>query len=121
LINAYRQQNGLGTLTMQNQLGQAAELHSQDMATNNFGSHTGSDGSSPDQRINRTGYQWWNWGENVFWGSSSANVAFDWWKNSPGHNANMLHPQFTEIGVGRAFNASSQFDWYWTTTFGRPK
>jgi len=105
---------------MQSQLGQAAELHSQDLADHNITGHTGSDGSGPQQRIERAGYDWSWWGENVFWGSSSAQVAFDWWRNSSGHNANMLHPQFTEIGVGRAFNASSTYDWYWTTDFGRP-
>jgi uncharacterized protein YkwD len=122
LINAYRAQFGRGALTMQNQLGQAAELHSQDLANHPITpGHTGSDGSDPETRINRSGYLWSWWGENVFWGSSSADVAFDWWKNSPTHNANMLKPEFTQIGVGRAFNVDSQYDWYWTTDFGRPR
>ena len=38
------------------QLAQAAQAHSQDMATNQFQSHTGSDGSSPPQRIQQAGY-----------------------------------------------------------------
>jgi uncharacterized protein YkwD len=120
LINAYRAQNGLGALAMQGQLGQAAEAHSQDLADHNRTGHTGSDGSGPQQRIERAGYDWSWWGENVFWGDASAQGAFNWWKNSPTHNANMLSPNFTEIGVGRAYNAASTYDWYWTTDFGSP-
>lgn len=121
LINAYRAQHTLGALTMQSQLGQAAEAHSQDLADHNITGHTGSDGSSPQQRIERAGYAWSAWGENVFWGSASAQAAFDWWRNSPDHDANMLRANFTQIGVGRAYNANSRFGWYWTTDFGRPR
>jgi uncharacterized protein YkwD len=119
LINNHRAANGRPALTMQNQLGEAAELHSQDMAANQFLGHTGSDGSNPGQRITRTGYDWTAWGENVYWnsGNGSASAAVDWWKNSAGHNANMLGTTFTEIGVGRA-QRSANGSWYWTTTFG---
>lgn len=120
LINNYRTQRGLGALTHNAQLGQAAETHSQDLADHNRTGHTGSDGSGPRQRIERAGYDWSWWGENVFWGSASAQVAFDWWKESDTHDANMLSANFSEIGIGRAYNAASNFDWYWTTTFGRP-
>ena len=42
----------------------------------------------------------------------------DAWKNSPGHNQNMLDGSWTEIGIGRAYNSGSTYGWYWTTTFG---
>lgn len=120
LINTYRAQRGLGAFAHNLQLGQAATAHSQDLADHNRTGHTGSDGSGPQQRIERAGYDWSAWGENVFWGDASAQGAFDWWKNSPDHNRNMLSASFTEIGIGRAYNAASTFDWYWTTDFGRP-
>lgn len=119
LINNHRAANGLSALTLQNQLGAAAELHSQDQATNSFSSHTGSDGSSPDQRITRAGYAYSWWGENIYWGGGTASEAFTWWRNSPSHNANMLSSNFTQLGIGRA--RSSAGVWYWTTTFGRPR
>ncbi|MBE0607142.1 MAG: CAP domain-containing protein, partial [Deltaproteobacteria bacterium] len=46
-------------------LAMAAYLHSEDMALNNFFSHTGSDGSSAGQRISRQGYPWRTYGENI--------------------------------------------------------
>ncbi len=120
LINNYRAANGKAALTHNAQLGAAAAAHSQDLADHNRTGHTGSDGAGPQQRIERAGYDWSWWGENVFWGDAAAQGAFNWWKNSPTHNANMLDPNFTEIGIARAYNAASTYDWYWTTDFGRP-
>lgn len=54
--NDYRQQHGCPALTLHSQLSQAAQRHSDDMALNDFMSHTGSDGSSPWDRIRATGY-----------------------------------------------------------------
>ncbi|HEY7035905.1 MAG TPA: CAP domain-containing protein [Thermomicrobiales bacterium] len=119
LINDYRAANGVGPLTLSPTLSAAAKAHSQDMATQNFLGHTGSDGSTPQQRMTAAGYTGANFtGENVFAGDEKASGAFAWWKNSPPHNANMLSPNFKAIGIGRAFAAGSQFGWYWTTTFG---
>jgi hypothetical protein len=40
------------------------------------------------------------------------------WQNSPDHNATMTNPQFTEIGIGLAYNEASHYGWYWTATYG---
>ena len=118
LINNHRRANNRSPLSLQDQLGIAAERHSQDQANRDRGGHAGSDGSDAGQRIARAGYDWSTWGENVFWSKpdGSAQAAFTWWKNSPDHNANMLSRSFTEIGIGRARSSSGW--WYWTTTFG---
>lgn len=120
LINDHRRANGRNPLAVQSQLTAAAERHAQDMAATGITGHTGSDGSTPDERIEEAGYEWSAWGENVFWHSSdgSANAAFTWWRNSPDHNRNMLSANFTEIGIARVRSNSGR--WNWTTTFGRP-
>jgi uncharacterized protein YkwD len=119
LINTHRRATNRPALSLNDQLGVAAERHSQDQANRDRGGHTGSDGSNAGQRITRAGYDWRAWGENVFWSKpdGSAQAAFTWWKNSPGHNANMLSRNFSEIGIGRVRSNSGW--WYWTTTFGR--
>ena len=38
---------------------------------------------------------------------------------SPGHKANILSKDYTEIGIGRA--VSSDGDIYWAQVFGRPQ
>jgi uncharacterized protein YkwD len=119
LINNHRSANGVPPLALQPQLGVAAELHSQDQAIHQVMSHTGSDGSSPGQRISRAGHAYSGWGENVYAGSAAASVAFSRWRNSAGHNENMLNESFTQLGIGRA--RSSAGVWYWTSTLGCPR
>src|SRR3954465_3749537 len=46
LINDYRSQKGVGALSLQDQLGAAAEFHSQDMAEKNYFDHRLSNGDS---------------------------------------------------------------------------
>ena len=58
------------------QLAQAAQGHSQDMATNQYQSHTGSDGSTPQQRMQAAGYtNATSTGENVYAYASSVDQA----------------------------------------------
>jgi uncharacterized protein YkwD len=115
LINAYRQGKGKGALVWDDRLGTAAQNHSDDMTANGFSSHTGSNGSSPRDRIVATGYPANGfWGENIFESAPndpSAQTAFTWWKNSPGHNANMLGENFTRIGLGQATNSAGVTRW----------
>lgn len=116
LINNYRIENGLSPLFVQAQLQAAAEAHSIDQATNQFDGHTGSDGSSPTSRIERSGYtNWSSLSENVAWEpvDGSAYAAFVGWQNSPNHNATMLG-NYTDLGVGRAQGPGG---WYWTAVF----
>jgi uncharacterized protein YkwD len=127
-INAYRAQNGLGALALSVPLGAAARHHSNDMAAINYLGHTLSDGTSAHQNIINYGYSATAyWGENVYAGygtgangidNSSSLGAFTWWKNSPGHNANMLSSHFKAIGIARAHNTNSTYHYYWTTDFG---
>ena len=119
LINAYRRQHGAGNLSLQDQLGAAANHHSQDMANKNYFSHKLSNGDSAEQNIQRFGYTNWSYvGENIAAGHETAKAVMDAWKSSPDHDRGMRNQNFTEIGIGRAYNKSSKYGWYWTTTFG---
>jgi hypothetical protein len=119
MINAYRGQIGAGALVLQDQLGEAAKFHSEDMAQKNYFSHDLPNGNSAEKNIETFGYTNWRFvGENIAAGFEGANAAMDAWKSSPEHDRNMRNANFTEIGIGRAFNGSSRYGWYWTTTFG---
>jgi uncharacterized protein YkwD len=119
LINDYRSQKGVGTLSLQDQLGAAAEFHSQDMARKNYFDHRLSNGDSPEQNMERFGYtNWTHTGENISAGFETAREAMKAWQDSPEHNKNMLSGAFKEIGIGRDFDGNSKYGWYWTTTFG---
>ena len=102
-------------------LRQAAFAHSNDMASVNFFSHTGSDGSSAGQRITNAGYNWQAWGENIAAGQTSVPAVMQGWLNSPGHCEGIMNPNFTQIGSARVDNSNSQYNNYWTTVFARPQ
>jgi uncharacterized protein YkwD len=119
LINDYRRSQGVGALSLNDNLGAAADYHSRDMAKKNYFKHTLKNGDTAEQNIRRFGYT--NYvavGENIAAGYETANDAMKAWKSSPGHDRNMRSGRFTEIGIGRAHSKGSKYGWYWTTTFG---
>ncbi|HET7095172.1 MAG TPA: CAP domain-containing protein [Thermomicrobiales bacterium] len=118
LINDYRGSLGLQPVSLADDLGEAAQHHSDDMATNNYFSHTLADGSSPEQNIRNFGFTGSTWGENIAAGMSSAPDALQTWKNSPEHDSILRDPDFQEVGIGRSYNDNSQYGWYWTADFG---
>ena len=100
-------------------LAAAAQAHSQDMATNQFQSHTGSDGSTPDQRMQQAGYtNASSTGENAFAYASSIDEAMqafliDWGVPDAGHRRNILQPDvsssdaYQSVGIGIASTSNS--------------
>jgi uncharacterized protein YkwD len=118
-INAYRAQNGLAALQVSATLTESSKWMSADMAAKDYFSHTDSQGRDPFTRMADFGYPQNGYsGENIAAGNASAAGTFTQWKNSPGHNANMLGASYRVIGVGRAHDANSSYGWYWTTDFG---
>ncbi|MEU9008569.1 CAP domain-containing protein [Streptomyces sp. NPDC048479] len=113
LVNSERGKVGCSALTMNAKLTKAAQDHSKDMASHKNMSHTGSDGSSPGDRITSAGYNWSTYGENVAYGYATPESVMAGWMASPGHKANILNCAFKEIGIGLA-----QPNSYWTQDFG---
>jgi uncharacterized protein YkwD len=110
----------VAALALNADLQEAARCHSLDMATNNFMSHTGSNGSSPGQRIQAAGYTATTWGENVAAGYTTAANVVNGWMGSTGHCQNIMNGSFKKLGVGYAYNQAAQYDHYWTQDFGAP-
>lgn len=123
LTNEFRKQNGLKALTLDTNLAKAADVHSQAMAKQDFFSHTGKDGSKPWDRAEKAGYETRFVGENIAAGYSSAKAVVDGWIKSPGHRANMLNPDYNEIGIGHYYlqNDTGNVNYrnYWTQLFGK--
>jgi uncharacterized protein YkwD len=119
LLNAYRQQNGLGAVTVSTTLNRVAEWMVEDMTANNYVSHTDSLGRSGWDRSVDCGYPQ-GAGENLAAGSawSTAQAAFDAWKASPGHDANLRGPYYVSVGIARKYSATATFGWYWAAEFG---
>jgi uncharacterized protein YkwD len=109
-------------VTWNAQLTQAADGHSRDMATQNYFSHTSLDGSSMSARVNATGYTWSRLGENIAAGYGSVSDVMQGWLTSPGHCANLMNPDFTEVGLACAAGApKANYPTYWTMNLGRAR
>jgi len=131
LLNDYRTSNGRVALVLQDDLNEAADWYTTDMATKNyFGNlaycsklqppkpaHCDSLGRMPPDRAKAFGYPS-GVGENSAGGFSTALAVFTAWKASTGHNSNMLGSSYRAIGIGRTCNSNSMYGCYWVTDFG---
>ena len=106
-------------LNWSNMLLAAAAAHASDMAKNDFFSHTGSDGSSFDQRIAITGYRLAAGGENIAGGQTSVQAVITSWINSPGHCQNLMSRSYRDVGVACARSDAAAYSHYWTMNLGR--
>ena len=103
----------------------ASYEHSRDMMQSNSLSHKGSQStfdwtakaqslsraSSFKDRIENNGYtKWKNIAENIAMGSSTVDQVMDQWISSDGHCANIMNPQFTDVGM-------AEVNKYWTQDF----
>ena len=123
LINAHRASYGVHPLKPEAGLERWAYLKSKHMADNNYFAHD-YNGMLIDEMYPNEGGSVPLMGENIFgsYGKRTpsakeyAQKSFEGWKNSPGHNANMLSGDFNHVGVGvyRAKDGSM----YATTDFG---
>ncbi|WP_434390470.1 CAP domain-containing protein [Melittangium boletus] len=105
-------------LTLDTRLRCAARLHSKDMGTKNFMSHTGSNGSSPWDRMASAGYSYRQAAENVAAGQGTPAAVVDSWMKSSGHCNNIMEPGLKHLGVGYFYAANSTYKHYWTQSFG---
>lgn len=100
LINESRVTNGLNALIYDKKVNEVARLHSDDMINKRFFDHTGSDGSSARDRMEKHGYKELMYGENIAYGQYSSIHAHEELMNSLGHRENILNKDFTHVGVG---------------------
>ena len=120
VVNEFRASKGLPTLQISDTLTFSAKWMAQDMAVYSYFSHTSLDGRSPTQRMGDAGYPasaTWT-GENLAAGQTSARDVLNGWINSPGHHAVLVNASYRAIGIGRAYNAGSQYRTYWAANFG---
>ena len=97
----------------------AARRHSLDMYQRSYFDHISLDGSTPSDRVLDVGYTFRAIGENIAAGQRTPQDVVDGWIASDGHCANLMNPNFEELGTGY-LNATSNVNHYWTQVFGTP-
>ncbi len=112
-INQKRAADGLDLLVWNKQVAAVARLHSANMATFGFFSHTGMDGKKVDDRADSLGLQKWRMiGENIAYNVGFENPverAVSGWMQSAGHRKNILRNGWKETGIGISVSASGKF------------
>jgi len=102
-------------------LTRVARAHSEDMARRNYFDHDSPDGSTPSQRVRRAGYAYLGTAENIAAGQATADAVMADWVRSPQHCANLMDPEYTDMGIGVALDRNSRHGAYWTQVFGMPR
>lgn len=109
MTNAFRKQNGLSEVKPNAALTAAARAFAHYLAKTGKFAHE-ADGRAPHERAEEQGYRYCLVAENLalnldsrgFETSRLARDVVEGWKASPGHRANMLRAEATEIGVAVA-------------------
>ena len=108
------------TLSLSTALTRAAEAHTTVMIAQNCFDHVCAGEPDLRGRVAQAGYpsSWRFLAENLVAGAETAREAFRMWRESEGHNRNMLACQPRAIGIARGFGPGTSYGWYWTTVFG---
>jgi len=99
-------------------LASLSEAHARAMANGNVFSHLDKDGRTPGDRAELAGYVGPQVGQNIAAALDRSSKVVEGWLASPGHCANVMNPQFSEMGAAYAVDPQSDAGIYWTATFG---
>lgn len=113
LVNAERAKAGLSPLKLDLDVTAAANVRAREIKQS-F-SHTRPNGSSFSTALTEQGISYRRSGENIAWGQKSPEQVMNGWMNSDGHRANILNPNFENIGIGYYQDANGVN--YWVQLF----
>jgi len=115
-VNALRQASGSSVVQLNSQLNAAAATHSQDMAVQNRPWHFGSDGSSPLDRVARTGYTGTLMGEAISETYESEVETLAAWMEDTGTRAVIMDPKAVNMGFSWFQEQNGKI--WWTLVMG---
>jgi len=118
MISGYRQNNGLGAVSVDPALMKLAAEQAYAMASRDRLDHDVGRGFG--QRIAGSGYDAKAAYENIGAGYHTLAEAFSGWRGSPGHRANMLKRDVTQIGIAAAYSPRSKYKVFWALVLASP-
>ncbi|NTW22137.1 CAP domain-containing protein [Candidatus Falkowbacteria bacterium] len=111
--NQIRRESNLNELKVSQRLNQASYLKAQDMLIKQYFAHISPDKVGLSNWLAMAEYPYAVAGENLAMGFTSAADVMLGWRQSPTHYANLIDPEFKEIGVSSVAGAYQDTD----TTF----
>jgi len=118
LVNRERAEAGLPAFKMNTRLSGVAENKAEDLRDKHYFSHQSPTYGSPFDMMKQFGISYQSAGENLAKGHKSPEAVMNAWMNSAGHRANILNPDFTEIGIGYVTDSNGVT--YWVQMFISP-
>ncbi len=118
-INALRKDAAAPPLQLNADLIAAAATHSRDMSLQNRPWHFGSDGSSPLERVARTGYPGIFLGEDISETYETELETLSAWMDDTGTRDVLLDPNATDMGFSWFREPNGKI--WWTLVTGGPK
>jgi len=110
-VNAFWQASGLEPVQLSPQLTAAAKTHALDISKQNRPWHFGSDGSSPPQRVERTGYTGILVSENISETFESDVETMQAWMRDPVTRAGIMRPDARFLGFSWFQEPSGKIWW----------
>ena len=98
LTNQQRTDNGLAPLTMNAKLNESATLKAQNMFAEDYWNHVSPSCIQPWHWFTQAGYSYSYAGENLAKDFNTSSGVMAGWMASPGHRANILNVNYTEVG-----------------------
>jgi len=120
--NSQRKKYGLPPLKENPRLNVSAELKVQDMFEKQYFAHYSPSGEGVKDLVEIAGYEYIAIGENLALGNfPNDETLVQGWMDSPGHRANILNPNYQEIGVAvQKGEFEGRTTWLAVQHFGRP-
>ena len=124
LINDERTKAGLPALNANAQLAAAAKAHASEMLCNNYLSHIGLDGSTPEDRVEAAGFNASLVVEDLFalhpaYGGNPQ-AAINWWMSDPDSKDDLLNRETTAFGVAYVTSDESMLGGYFVVVSAKP-
>ena len=120
VINELRHAKGLPALTISAELTRAAHLQATTIARLGKLAHVGPNGSTPLDRVRRTGYRPRMAAENIAAGQATVGDAIASWRGSDMHLRNLLLPDATQLGIARVDDPTTNLRTIWTLVLAAP-
>jgi hypothetical protein len=121
LLNAYRVQSGVGTLTVDPALVRIATDYAGKLAEAGKFTHELEPWGGLEKRLHAAGYPYVTAGENLGWGYRTIEQTIAGWKKSPPHDRGMKDPQMTVMGIGSVAGKRRRGDVYWCLIVAKPR
>ena len=99
LVNQERSKANLSALAVSPELSSAAQKKASDMFSKDYWAHVSPTGTTPWEFITTSGYKYVYAGENLGKSFDNSEDLVAAWMKSPTHRANILKPEYQELGL----------------------